>query len=122
MSRWDDVQTERQVRLTHQACRSYLRCERARSGDAFGRRRFGVLNGQLHTAQPCSDEGREPFLMESYAAGDELGVYARAVGRRDDLGEIAAQQRLATRQMTLDNAQVSSLPEDVRPLLRGQFI
>lgn len=117
-----DVEAERQVRLPYEPGGALLRREGPGSRDEFRGDRVGVLDGELHAAEPGRRQGRQPLLVQPDAAGDQLCMDARAVGRGDDLGEIAAQQRFASREMALDDAQVSGLPEHLGPLNRGQLL
>lgn len=112
----DDVQPEGQGRRPDQPGRAFLGRERTGPGDAFGGRRLRVLHGQLHPAQPGADQPGQPPLAQPDPAGDELGVQAGGVGGGDQLGQITPEQRLAAGQMGLDDAQLTGLPEHLRPL------
>lgn len=118
----DDVQAERQSGGAHQRGRPFLRGEGAPAGDPVRGRGVRVLHGQLDAAEPGRGQRVEPGLVEPGAAGDQLRVDPGGFGGGDDLLEIGPQQRLAARQVSVHDAEVTGLAHQVLPVTGRQLL
>jgi hypothetical protein len=82
----------------------------------------GMLHRQLDVVYSGSGEPVEAVARQPDAAGDQVGVHAQLAGVGDQVGEIRAQDRLATGEVHLEDAELACLVEHGLPLRRGQFV
>ena len=85
------------------------------AGDAVGRGRFAVLDGNLHVIEPGRGQRNQRLCGDAHGGGDEIAVEAGAMGSRRDVGEVPPRARLATGQVHLQNAERRRLLKHARP-------
>src|SRR4029453_12788013 len=88
---------------------------------AVGGRGVGGLEGELDVVEARFLEGVDSGLVEEDAGGDQVGVEAQARGMGDDRLEVAAQRRLAAREVELEHAKLVGLGGGTGPLLPGEL-
>src|SRR6516165_8177219 len=95
-----------------------------RSGEpryAVARDGVGILEAELHVFEPSLDQLFQPRSIEMNAGGDQVAVKSDFIGMADELGEVAANERLAAREMHLQHAQSRRLREDTFPGIGVEF-
>src|SRR5207249_1819734 len=80
--------------------------------------RRDVLERHLHVAEPEGTEACETLAAQGDPARDEVRVEIERPGSLDQRFEIVANERLATREMKLDDAELLGFAEDAEPLRR----
>jgi hypothetical protein len=111
-------QPQRTNRLGHRE----LAIMRAPTGHGVGRRRLGVLKGQLQVVQTRVSERGQPRLGQAHPTGDQVDVHAQLVRAFDQRHKVAAQRRLAAGQVHLQHARLAGLPEHAQPRRSVEFV
>src|SRR5690606_12547051 len=97
----NEVQGERKVQLPDEPRRRDLPGPAAGSRDAVGVVRITILDADLDVVEALVAKPFEGFTVEGEGRGDQGRVELRGGGSGDQIGEIAASQRFATREAEL---------------------
>ena len=90
-------------------------------GDALSVDVVDVLDRQLHVVEPGVVERLQLVARQQHARGDQVRVQPDFGGRPDEVDEIAARRRLATREVKLQDAERGRLSEYPLPFGRRQL-
>ena len=112
-----DVQRERQTARADGVREGELLREDGRARDRVGARGRGVLHGELDAVEPGVRELAEPLRVDRHAGRDEVRVQLARGRGAHDLGQVAAQRRLAAREPDVDDAELARLAERARPAI-----
>ncbi len=78
-------------------------------GDAIARIRVDILDAELNVFEPGIPERRHAHAIEPDPGSNQVAVEADRRGMPDDRGEVAPGERLAAREMRLQDAEFGRL-------------
>src|SRR5882757_2884881 len=87
------------------------------SGDMVGGGFVEILKAELNMLQSCICQFNHALLIESETRGDHVDVEPSITASTDQLRQIFAGERFATRQMKMDNPQCCSLVKGTFPVV-----
>src|SRR3989442_2630302 len=112
------VERQGESELLDPARHFQLPLEGAQPGDTVRARRRDVLDRYLHVVESEGAEAREALTAQGDTARDEIGVEVDGPGALDEGLQIVPEERLATREVELDDPELLGLAKHAEPVRR----
>jgi len=92
------------------------------AGDFVGGVLAGSLKTELDVVEAGFDERGEFCFVQRKAGSDEVDVEAGGAGSADEIDDVRSRERLAAREIGLEDAGFRSFSENTRPNFGGEFV
>src|SRR5262245_32224871 len=116
------VQRQRKAQFLDPGCDLEFAVEGPKARDPVGTSGSDVLNGQLNGVEPSLSKTGQPIARERDTAGDQARIEIEVPGLRDQLFQIVADERLATREVETHHPQLFGFGDDALPGGRVELV